>query len=153
MEDASELSILERIRVAAGGLPDQELAKTLELSRQSITKAKATKSVPASWIPKASLLFNVTTDWLFFGREPMHTRPPETTPQAACERCTKLEGKLEATEAERRELAAETRQLHRDKELLLREIGELREKVARLEERKRRYELTHGLSVEDRDVG
>ncbi len=83
----------------------------------------------------------------------MHTRPPETTPQAACERCTKLEGKLEATEAERRELAAETRQLHRDKELLLREIGELREKVARLEERKRRYELTHGLAVEDRDVG
>ena len=64
-----------------------------------------------------------------------------------------MENKLETSEAERRELADENRQLHRDKEALLRENGELREKVARLEERKRRYELTHGFPAESSKVG
>ena len=85
---------------------------------------------------------------------PNHTseavvHPQETAPQAECTRCSKLENKLEKAESQRDELAVENRQLHRDKEALLRENGELREKVARLEERKRRYEITHGLYVED----
>lgn len=67
--------------------------------------------------------------------------------------CERLEIRLEALETERRELAAENRQLHRDKEILLRENGELREKVARLEECKHRYELTHGFPAENSKVG
>ena len=74
---------------------------------------------------------------------------PVSAPEAACTRCTKLENKLEKLELQRDEVVAENRQLHHDKEALLRENGELREKVARLEERKRRYEITHGLYVED----
>ena len=68
-------------------------------------------------------------------------------------RFAKLENKLEKLELQRDEIADENRQLHRDKEALLRENGELREKVARLEERKRRYELTHGFPVESSKVG
>lgn len=73
----------------------------------------------------------------------------EKIPLQSTTQYKKLEEELENERRERRELVNENRQLHRDKEALLRENGELREKVARLEERKCRYEITHGLYVED----
>lgn len=163
MEDVSELDVLERLHKAAETATDNELAKRLGLSRQSIAKARATKSVPPTWIPRAATLFDVTTDWLFFGRGPMRigaaieqkqeapTAIPvtETALQAICPRCAKLEAKLEISEEERRELSAENRLLYQENSKLEKEKGELREKIARLEERKRGYERAHGLPAED----
>lgn len=164
MEDASGLDVLERLHKAAETATDNELAKRLGLSRQSIAKARATKSVPPAWIPRVATLFDVTTDWLFFGRGPMRigaaieqrqdeptdTPATETAHQATCPRCAKLEAKLEISEEERRELSAENRRLYQEKSILERENGDLREKVARLEERKRGYDRAHGLPAEDR---
>lgn len=167
MKDASELEVLERLHQAAGTDTDNELAKRLGLSRQSVAKVRATKSVPAVWIPKASTLFGVTTDWLFFGHGPMRLeaateheqnkaqkaeRLPETAFQTACPHCAKLEAKLEISEEERRELSVENRRLYQEKSKLERENGDLREKVARLEEGKRRHDLTHGIASEDSGV-
>lgn len=75
-----------------------------------------------------------------------------TSLQATCPRCAKLEAKLEISEEERRELSAENRRLYQEKSILERENGDLREKVARLEERKRRHDLTHGIASEDSGV-
>ena len=77
----------------------------------------------------------------------------EKIPLQSTAQYKKIEEELENERRERRELVNENRQLHRDKEALLRENGELREKVARLEERKRRYELTHGFRAESSEVG
>lgn len=150
---------MERIFRATNVSNDSELARILGIQPPSVAGARKRKLIPISWIEKIALRYNITTDWLLFGRSPMrtdnHSDLPQSTPklenaaQAICPRCSMLEDELRIERKEQKELVAENRQLHRDKETLLRENGELREKVARLEERKRRYEITHGLYVED----
>ena len=139
MEDTTTLGILSRLKKASDSTTDIELSKKMGLSKQAIADAKSKDSVPASWIPKSAKLFNVTTDWLFFGRGPMRpndtpavqqqaTTQPESTASEPCARCAKLEGKLEKVEEQRDSLMEENRNLWK-------ENGELREKCARLEER------------------
>lgn len=72
-------------------------------------------------------------------------KAPESASQTACPRCAKLEIKLEQVEEERRELAAENRMLYKEKEELLRENGELKATVARLEERKNAMSVEAGI--------
>ena len=139
MEDTTTLGILSRLKKASDSTTDIELSKKMGLSKQAIADAKSKDSVPTSWIPKSAKLFNVTTDWLFFGRGPMRPndtpidhqeaiRQPETMVSEPCARCAKLEGKLEKVEEQRDSLMEENRKLWK-------ENGELREKCARLEER------------------
>lgn len=88
MEDASGITILERLKKAANVANDNELARLLGLSRQSIAKARATKNVPAAWIPKASATFGVSTDWLFFGNGSMKAGssfPLQPAPAQVCD--------------------------------------------------------------------
>lgn len=118
MEDICDIEILDRLRQASGAATDNELARRLGLSRQSIAKARATKSVPTVWIPKAAILFGVTTDWLFFGKMPMSSEGTEgclpahePTAVAPCARCLRLEKKLDAAEEARWRLSEENREL------------------------------------------
>ena len=154
MEHASAEDILSRLKIAAKVSKDTELAQLLGLSRQSIAAARLRGRIPASWLPKASKLFNVDIEWLYYGTE--KSAPPSgrlekddatlcSQNESECVYCQNKEESLKKMEQERneifkenRELIAENRQLYREKEALLREIGELREKVARLEERKNR---------------
>lgn len=67
-QDATDMiEILERIKLAANANSDAELARKIEISQQSIAKARTTKSVPFSWLPKVSTLFDVSLDWLYTG--------------------------------------------------------------------------------------
>ncbi|MFQ8737283.1 MAG: hypothetical protein ACLSAH_15875 [Bilophila wadsworthia] len=79
--------------------------------------------------------FGINTDWLIFGRGPMHSSDtpishqetitqPEATIFEPCVRCAKLESKLEKVEEQRDSLMEENRNLWK-------ENGELREKCAR----------------------
>lgn len=70
MEDASTKSILDRLMIASGSTTYAELADNLKLTKQTVAQARV-KGVPPSWIPKAAKLFNVSTDWLFFGQDPV----------------------------------------------------------------------------------
>ena len=72
MEDASAKSIMDRLMIASGSTTYAELADSLSLTKQTVAQARV-KGVPPSWIPKAAKLFNVSTDWLFFGQEPVTT--------------------------------------------------------------------------------
>ena len=149
MKLGTEVDVLERIKQASGARSDQELARKLGLSKQSIAKARTTKSVPSSWIPKAAILFNTATDWLFFGNGPM--RPPQGDPVLAdgspgssppisgpqfhtCPHCAGLEAQLEAERRECREQRRELRELHLENRFLLKENGKLREELATLRE-------------------
>lgn len=145
-----------RILACTGAKSDSALARILGILPQSVTAARKRGQIPTGWIENISEQFDISTDWLFFGREPMRTAPPSLArqdlesgqadrTQLFSSHYAKLETQLEKSEAERREVVAENRQLHREKdalyrekEELLREVGELREKIARLEERKNR---------------
>lgn len=143
MEDTTGFTVFDRLKIASSAATDAELAVTLKLTKQSIAQARAKKVVPASWVPKAAELFNVSTDWLFFGRGPMrpdcasHAQESIATPEAGvpCARCAKLEKELGKEREERRELSKENRQWAIKMEQVLRENGELRERCAKFEER------------------
>lgn len=66
------IDVLDRLKEAAGVSSDQDLAVKLNLSKQSIADARTRKTVPPAWIPRTAQLFGVSTDWLFFGKGPMH---------------------------------------------------------------------------------
>ncbi len=59
--------------------------------------------------------------------------PAPAAPPEFCRHCADLEKRLEDLDEERRELSVENRQLYRDKICLGEQIGDLREKIARLE--------------------
>ncbi|MCB8571314.1 helix-turn-helix domain-containing protein [Bilophila wadsworthia] len=128
-----------RILACTGTSTDSALARVLGILPQSVTAARKRGQIPTGWIEHIAEQLDISTDWLFFGRGPMHPSDtpighqeagirPETMGSETCARCAKLEAKLEKMEEERRELAVENRKLWK-------ENGELREKCARLEER------------------
>jgi len=160
MEHASVEAIIDRLKKATGTTTDIELSKKLGLSKQSIAAARAKGEIPASWIPKAAKLFHVSMDWLYWGADApsLPTLEDEAGPKgctaatpitARMTREEKLELELEKEREERRMISAENRQLHRDKAELLKEIGDLRAKVARLEEGKNRLAVANGISSEN----
>lgn len=142
-----------RICEAAQTDKDAVLAKILNIKAPSVAAARKRHQIPTGWVEKIALKFNVSADWIFFGRGPMRisdlmaqetlAKEDDEKGQAAAlvDRLdSKLEQELELEREERRELAAETRRLYREKEQLLREKeellrenGSLREKLARLE--------------------
>lgn len=67
--ETNYMDILARLHKAAKSHSDRELAEKIGVSKQSIADAKARKTVPSSWIPRAAQLFDVSTDWLFFGKK------------------------------------------------------------------------------------
>lgn len=72
MEVTTDVTILDRLLVASKVKNDSELSRILGLSSQAVSKARTNHKIPTAWIPKIALQFNVSTDWLFFGRGPMH---------------------------------------------------------------------------------
>ena len=141
-----------RILACTGAKNDSSLARALGILPQSVTAARKRAQVPTGWIETISEKYNVTTDWLFFGRGPMRPEEPPTiaektsedAPQAACPRCAKLETRLEQLEKEleserleRREWTAERRDLSNENRRLWKENADLRERCARLEEREK----------------
>lgn len=124
---------------------DAALAKILDIKAPSVAAARKRKQIPTGWVEKIAQQFNVSADWIFFGRGPMHLeeaptaseKTPETAPQAACPRCAELEKELRAEREERREIAAESRKIADENRRLWKENADLRERCARLEEREK----------------
>ena len=149
-------SLPNRLKLIRNGMPQTEFAALVGIHKSSWGRFERGESEPSSSDLKSICsILNISAEWLLLGTGPMkpNISPSEHDQEKISLQSTtqykRLEEELENERRERRELADENRQLHRDKETLLRENGELREKVARLEERKRRYEITHGLYVED----
>ena len=68
MKDASWEEILSRLNEATETKSDAALAAALGLSHQAIYSAKSKGRIPPAWIYEAARRYDVSADWLFFGR-------------------------------------------------------------------------------------
>lgn len=135
----------DRIKAIRGNISQTVFSEKLGITQNTLSRYERNQRLPdAQLIAELCNSFNISADWILTGRGAMHTggstgdseKSPEPASQIACPRCAQLEKELEAERSERRELAAENRILYKEKEELLRENGELKAAVARLEERK-----------------
>lgn len=132
----------DRIKHLRGTNSQRWLSDKLGIPQTTLSNYENNKSeLNFAMIDAFKTIFSVNTDWLLFGRGPMHAdETPEaqglscgTPPPSSCRlctQCTKLEAKLEKVEAERLELSSECRKLWQ-------ENGDLRERCATLEERQK----------------
>lgn len=142
----------KRIRLARGNASQDVFARRIQVSKGSLGFYERDENLPNSdVILKICSATGVTLDWLLLGQGPMMTTDASTTDTSAAQEYAgeqqayeqsarasmasyaRLEQELEIERQERRDLAAENRKLHQEKEALLLQIIELREKVARLE--------------------
>lgn len=137
MEKTTDIDILKRLLQAANVTKDSELSNILGLTSQAVSKVRNGKKIPAAWIPKIAEMYNVSSDWLFFGIGEMNRNDNVKNVISENENSNnfnnynilqnkKLEEKLEKVESQRDELVAENRQL-------LKENGDLRVRIAKLE--------------------
>ena len=71
-ETLSPKAILGRLKQGTGSKTDKELAEKLGVAQQSVYNVNAKNKVPDGWVRKLALLFNLSTDWLYFGEGRMH---------------------------------------------------------------------------------
>ena len=71
-------SILERLKQGTGARTDSEFARLLGISQQSVSNARNNERVPDSWVRCTAEQFNLSADWLFFGRGTMHVEAGPT---------------------------------------------------------------------------
>lgn len=144
----------ERIRFIRGEETQAEFADRVGIAKGSIGGYENDKNSPsADAILKICLANDISCEWLLKGHGAIHlgnekqSLSPETNASIIPQHNTNIEKILISTEEERRELATENRRLYREKEALLREIGELREKLARLEAERDKHDTSEGLGL------
>ena len=134
----------ERIKLARGGISQEAFARILSISKGALGFYERNENLPnVDVILKICSKTGVGLEWLLMGRGPMRpgcategaqgsqaeeSRAPESA--ASCERCARMENRLDRLEDERRELSVENRRLWK-------ENAELRERCARFEEREK----------------
>lgn len=141
-------NIAARIVSLRMGMPRRAFAQKLGITESTLRNYEKGISLPdAQLLADICQKMQILPKWLLLGEGPMtdsgtltgkiehpiRATSDESPSSKECPRCTKLEAKLDLAEEERRETYAENKQLHKDKESLLRENAELREKLARLE--------------------
>jgi hypothetical protein len=68
---------LARIYAVTGTKSDTTLAKILEIKPPSVAAARKRKQIPTGWIERIAKQFNVSADWLFFGKGEERNRGEE----------------------------------------------------------------------------
>lgn len=154
-------SIAERLLLLRGAIKQGEFSRIVGVNPNTLRSYENGRSIPNhEFLEQICVQFSVSADWLLLGHGPMRldnqadqTDYPVQADQTDCaapmspEPLTPdgdkaytfyrmLERRLDALEAERRELSDEMRQLYRSYATLLQENGELKATLARLEERK-----------------
>lgn len=128
----------QRLVDLRGKMSRKDFAERLGIHHQTIYEYEKNRKIPTyETIKKISLRLNINPDWLNSGVGLMHPGEAdsaqnqcasESGQQAACRSCTELRKELALERQERRDLAVENRQLWK-------ENAELRERLARYEER------------------
>lgn len=151
----------ERLKHLRGSTRQADLAATLGMAQTTLSNYETGRNEPSIEVIRMLVShFSVSLRWLMFGEGPIRegedAESKGTEPSSLGQTLTppgegsfaKLERELELEREERRELAAENRRLYREKEELLKELGELGATVARLEERKSRLAGANGVPSE-----
>lgn len=78
-------AVMGRLLTASNSKNDSELARALGITPQSVSGARKRGEVPPAWIQSYAEKTGVCSDWLFFGRGPMHLdeKPPAPQPEAS----------------------------------------------------------------------
>lgn len=78
-------AVMGRLLTASNSRNDSELARALGITPQSVSGARKRGEVPPAWIQSYAEKTGVCSDWLFFGRGPMHLdeTPPAPQPEAS----------------------------------------------------------------------
>lgn len=71
MKDATVGSQIDRLFQATDAKNDSELSRFLGLSPAAVYKAKQSGKIPPGWITKVAERFEVSADWLLFGKGAM----------------------------------------------------------------------------------
>jgi len=126
-------AIAERFLVIRGKAKQGDFAKALGINPNTLRNYENGRVSPNHKIlERICVEFSVSPTWLLLGIGPMYSNAggieASSAARVACSRCDKLETKLEKVEEQRDGLITDNRQL-------LRENGELRAQIARLEER------------------
>ena len=61
---------LDRLLQGAGLRRDSQLAELLGVSPQAVSQARRKGRIPDGWVLKVASRFGLSTDWIFFGKEP-----------------------------------------------------------------------------------
>ena len=126
MEHASVDDILDRFKQAAKVTTDADLAKVLGLSRQSIAAARLRAKIPASWFPKISSLFNISTEWLYRGETAQECEKIDVCVNMETDICSQLVALRTYCDKIERKLEnfrIELNLLQKNKPILLKSIG------------------------------
>ena len=87
----------------------------------------------SAFIINVCTIFDVSPEWLLFGRGVMREQSKEyPSSGCGCRQCPLVLKELDEERTERRELSVENRQLYAENRKLLQENGRLREELARL---------------------
>lgn len=136
------------------GVKQEEFAKRLGITTVTLANyMKGARKPDSDFLLAISTELNICLDWLVAGRGSKlisAMEPPGN--QTACTRCAQLEEQINSLIREQTLQSQEMREVNAENRSLWRENGELRENVARLEERKRRHDLTRGTPSEDSSV-
>lgn len=146
----------ERLRALweESGVKQEEFAKRLGVTTVTLANyMKGARKPDSDFLLTISTELNICLDWLVAGRgSKLITAMESPVSQTACPRCAQLEEQISSLIKEQTLQSQEMREVNAENRTLWRENGELRETVARLEERKRRNSLTHGIATEDSGV-
>ena len=112
-----------RSKILRGSLTQRQFAENIGIPATTLGNYEKNKSeLNFATIDLFTKTFGINTDWLIFGRGPMHSSDtpishqetitqPEATIFEPCVRCAKLESKLEKVEEQRDSLMEENRNL------------------------------------------
>ncbi len=127
-------SLQERLKAVRGAMTQSEFATRLQTPLTTLGRYERGTNMPdLAFVISVCTVFDVSPDWLLFGRGVMHERSKEYPPsRCGCRQCPLLLKELGEERTERRELSAENRQLYAENSRLLQENGRLREELARL---------------------
>ena len=148
------MDIVERLKTIRGTMTQAEFANQLGIHKNTLGRYERGESNPdIVFCAKVCSIFGISPRWLIMGIGDM--REDSVTGVATCQqtkdsvmysscknkhcyRCEQLENRLEKVAMQRDELMEENRQLYRDKLHLVEENGNLKELVARMEEREKK---------------
>lgn len=126
-------SLQERLKAVRGAMTQSEFATRLRTPLTTLGRYERGANMPdLAFIINVCTVFDVSPEWLLFGRGMMHEQPKEHSSGCSCRQCPLLLKELDEERTERRELSAENRQLYAENRQLLQENGRLREELARL---------------------
>ena len=124
-------SLQERLKAVRGAMTQSEFATRLRTPLTTLGRYERGANMPdLAFIINVCTIFDVSPEWLLFGRGVMREQSKEyPSSGCGCRQCPLVLKELDEERTERRELSVENRQLYAENR---KENGRLREELARL---------------------